>query len=121
MLVGPSRFQFLKDGKGDVVGGGAERGYFLVRARLLLAELVAGEAGDDEALVLVFFVGGFERLVLGREAALGGDVDDEDDLALVCVERGVLAVDVLERDVIQRAGARADGGEEAVVTFMWPA
>lgn len=71
----------------------------VVVARVLVHELVAGEAEDDE-LVFVFglgvdgFVEGFEALELRGEAALGGGVDDEDDfvfeggegvgLALLC-------------------------------------
>ena len=43
--------------------------------------MVAGEAEDDEVFVFGrdFLVERFERGVLGREAAFGGGVDDEDD------------------------------------------
>lgn len=56
----------------------------VVIARVLVHELVAGETEDDE-LVGVFggygFVERFEGGELGREAAFGGGVDDEDDFA----------------------------------------
>jgi hypothetical protein len=54
----------------------------------LAAELVTGKAEDDE---LVWVRGGdllvqrLEALVLGREAAFRGRVDDQDDLSLVGV------------------------------------
>jgi hypothetical protein len=55
---------------------------------LLAAELVTGKAEDDE---LVWVRGGdllvqrLDALVLGREAAFRGRVDDQDDLSLVGV------------------------------------
>lgn len=49
----------------------------VVRAGLLPAKLVAGEAEDDEALVLELLVELLEPGVLRGEAALGGGVDDE--------------------------------------------
>lgn len=42
-------------------------------------------------LLLDGFVDFLEAFVLGREAAFGGRVDDEDDLAGVAVERDRLA------------------------------
>ena len=59
----------------------------------------------DEALAGVFFIHGFEAGVLGGVAALGGDVDDEDDLARVLREGGGFAVDGVERDVHQAHAA----------------
>lgn len=50
--------------------------------RLLLLELVRREADDRETLRLVSLVQRLELLVLGRQAALRSDVDDQDDLAL---------------------------------------
>src|SRR5206468_3151689 len=51
-------------------------------AGLLVPELIAGKAQDREALVLVFAVQRLESLVLRREAAFAGDIDDEQNLAL---------------------------------------
>ena len=50
-------------------------------ARLLLAELVAGKAHDDEAPVLVVAPELFEAVILPGEAALAGGVDRQDHLA----------------------------------------
>lgn len=80
--------------KADVEAGQAEGLDLGIAAGLLAAELVAGEAEDDKVLgVLALEVGPelLEALVLRGEAALGGCVDDEDDLALVVGERNLLA------------------------------
>ncbi len=69
--------------KGDVVRGRAELLDLLIGAGLLLTEVVGGEADDDQALFLVLFVDRFQAFVLRRVAALAGDVNDQDDLALV--------------------------------------
>lgn len=53
----------------------------VVGAGLLAAKLVAREAEDDEALVLVLLVELFEAGVLRGEAALGGGVDDQGGFA----------------------------------------
>jgi len=56
----------------------------VVVAGVLLHELVAGEAEDDEAVGVRGgdgFVEGFEGGELGCEAAFAGGVDDEDDFA----------------------------------------
>ena len=77
------------DGEGDAVIDLAKLLDVIVGAGLLVAELVAGEAEDDK------FVGvlGIDRLperlkllVLRSKAALGGRVDDQDDLALVVAQ-----------------------------------
>lgn len=46
------------------------------------AELVAGEAEDNEVFGADFLVEGLEGAELGGEAALRGRVDDEDDFVL---------------------------------------
>lgn len=67
------------DGEGDAVVELAEALDLVVGGGLLAGELVAGEAEDDE-LVGVGLVEALVQLlqagVLGREAALGGGVDD---------------------------------------------
>jgi hypothetical protein len=70
----------------------AEGADLFLRARLLAAELVAGEAQHFEAAVVQFAVQGFESLVLRREAAFAGGVDDEEGLAAVLREVDRLAV-----------------------------
>lgn len=79
-----------KDGKGNLLVQRAEVLDLLVGAGLLAAELVAGEADDCEVvgvLLLDLLVDGLEVLVLVGEAALGGGVDDQDDLALELGQR----------------------------------
>lgn len=76
--------QLAQHGEGDAVVDLAEGLDVVVGAGVLAAELVAGEA-DDEEIVGVFalelLVEVLEALELGREAAFGGGVDDEHDLA----------------------------------------
>ena len=73
-----------EDGEADAVVELAKLLDLVVGARVLAVELVAGEAKHDE---LVRVLGGdslvefFEALELGREAAFGGGVDNEDHLA----------------------------------------
>jgi hypothetical protein len=61
----------------------------VVRARVLVAELVAGEPQNGEGIG-VFGLDGLvellETLELRGEAAFGGGVDDENDLALELFE-----------------------------------
>ena len=72
-----------------------------VGAGLLGAEVVGGKAADDEAGVLEAGVELFEGVVLRGEAALGGDVDDEEDLAAVVGEGGAFAGDAVDGDVVE--------------------
>ena len=89
-------FDLLQEREADAVGGGAERLNLFGAAGLLLAELIAGNAEDRETLVGVVLLHLFESGVLGREAALRGDVDDENNLAGVFVELGWRAVEVVD-------------------------
>ena len=73
----------------------------VVGAGLLGAEVVGGEAEDDEAGVFEAGVELFEGVVLLGEAALGGDVDDEEDFAAVVGEGGGFAGDALDGDVVE--------------------
>eukprot|EP00515_Schizochytrium_aggregatum_P001281 CAMPEP_0202036918 /NCGR_PEP_ID=MMETSP0962-20130828/1853_1 /ASSEMBLY_ACC=CAM_ASM_000488 /TAXON_ID=4773 /ORGANISM="Schizochytrium aggregatum, Strain ATCC28209" /LENGTH=236 /DNA_ID=CAMNT_0048601017 /DNA_START=329 /DNA_END=1036 /DNA_ORIENTATION=+ len=75
------------------------------RAGLLRAKLVAGEADDFEAFVVVFLVqrGQLSVLALGQ-ASLGRHVDDQKDLAAVAVEGdGLGAVQVLRDGLVDAA------------------
>lgn len=83
------------DGEGDAVIDLAEALDVVVGAGLLAAELVAGEAQDDEVvgvLLLDVLVQLLQAGVLRGEAALGGGVDDEHHLALVVVQGVLLAL-----------------------------
>jgi hypothetical protein len=103
-----------EEGEGDGVVGGAELGDLLIGAGLLAGEVVGGEAEDDEAAVFVLLVEGFEGGVLGGEAALGGDVHDEEGVAGVVGEGGGGAGEGGEGDVVEsrHAGSVARGGGE---------
>src|SRR5690606_14257487 len=72
-----------EEGKTDPVIELAELADFVVAPRVLLAELVAGEAEDTQAPVLVLPVQGLETLELGGKAAFAGGVDDQQHLAPV--------------------------------------
>ena len=105
MAVRTVHLDFVEHRERDEVFAGAELFDFLVGARFLFAELVAREAEDNKTLAGIFVVGRLERLVLRREPAVRGDVDDENDLAFVGAQRGGLAVNVLDRDVVNGSGA----------------
>lgn len=83
-----------QDGETDAVVDEAELLDVVVGPGVLTAELVAGEAQDGEVRVggVHLLVELFEALELRGEAALGGGVDDEDDLALEGGERVLVAL-----------------------------
>jgi len=61
----------------------AERGNFIVRARVLRSKLVAWETQHHQPLVRIALPQLFQAFELRREAALAGRVDDQQDLAFV--------------------------------------
>ena len=65
---------------------------------------LAGKPQDDEAGVLEAGVELFEGVVLRGEAALGGDVDDEQDFAAVVGERCGFAGDAVDGNVVEGRG-----------------
>ena len=93
----------LHQREGDAMVQTAEFGDFLVGARLLMLELVAGEAEDDETLVLIFLVEGLETIILGGETALRGGVDNHQDFALVLGHVHLFALVVQGLEVINRS------------------
>ena len=72
--------------EGDAVIQAAEFLNFLIRAGLLVTELVTGEADDHEALVTVLLIKGFQPVILRGETAFGGGVDNQENLSLVLGE-----------------------------------
>ena len=70
----------------------------------LSTKLVAGESNDNKALVLVILVELLKTSVLLGEAALGGDVDDEDDLAVELLHGDFLVGLVLGGEVEKVGG-----------------
>ncbi len=79
--------------------GGAELRDLFIRSRLLAGEVVGGEAEDGEAAVFELLIERFERGVLRGEAALAGDVDQQQDFAGVVSEGGRGAGDGGQGDV----------------------
>src|SRR5260370_40343463 len=75
----------------------------LRRARLLRPKVIARKTQYREPLAFVFFVNRLQGLVLRREPAFRRDVDDQQDFSLIRLEGSVLAINVLERDVVKRS------------------
>ena len=69
---------------------------------LLMHELVAGKAEDDQALVAVLLVERLQPVVLRGEPAPAGRVDDQDGFAREVAQLHLLAVIVGEREVVER-------------------
>jgi len=91
--VGAVDLGLAQDGEGHAVVELAEALDVVVGAGLLVAELVAGEAEDLEVRVggAEGFVQLLETLVLRRQTAFRGDVDDQDDVAFVIAQRDGIA------------------------------
>jgi hypothetical protein len=85
-------FDLRKEREGHAVVQLAERFDLFVATGLLVAELIAWKAEDFQAFAVVFRVEALQALVLRREAALAGGVDDEQDLAAIVTETLVVAV-----------------------------
>ena len=91
---------FLHQGEGHAVVEAAELGDLLVGAGLLMCELVAREAEDDQPLVFVLLVESFQPVVLRGETALGGGVDNHEDLAAVLRHFHLCALVVLGFEIV---------------------
>lgn len=90
----PIDIDLAHDGERDAVVDLAELLDLVVGARLLARKLVAGEAEDDEVVAVLLADRGVQLLearVLARQTAVGGRVDDEDDLAFVVGEGDFVA------------------------------
>ena len=90
--------------EGDAEAAGAEGVDLLVGAGGLIGKLVAGEVQDLQTVVLVGVVDLLQLLVLGGEAAAGGGVDDQQDLALVVGQRHILSLAGLDGEIINVHG-----------------
>lgn len=87
-----------KEGKRDAVFFPRKLLYFLLLPRLLVAELVAREAEDDEAFALVLSVELLQPSVVGvRRASRARQIHHEGDFAVMFSQRGLHAVDVVSR------------------------
>jgi hypothetical protein len=85
---------------GAVLGAG-ELEDLLVAAGLLLAELVAGEAQDDEVPISVTLVKGTQTCVLVGESSLAGQVDDQAHLSGIVGEAHGLPGDGFHLEVVE--------------------
>src|SRR5262249_30426305 len=94
--------------EGDAVGRAAEGLDLLGGAGLLVTELVAREADHLEAARLVLLLERLEGGVLRGEAALGGDVHEQERLALLGGERGGRALQRVDRGGADRREVGAD-------------
>jgi hypothetical protein len=75
---------------------------FGIGAGLLIGELVARNAEDDEVVIVI--VERTQTCVLRREASSACDVDDEDELAVVVSEVDLVARDGRHVDVVEFHG-----------------
>lgn len=75
-------FNLLHHGERDGVFERAKLADLGVSAGLLTAKLITREAEDREAAAVVLLVQLLEARILARKAALGRDIDDEDDAPL---------------------------------------
>src|SRR4051812_9764609 len=91
----------------------AELADLRIAARILRAELVAGEADHHQPAVLVGLVQLLQPAELRREAASAGGVDDQQHLACVLLQRDGLAVDALGLEVVRGRGHDVDCGAAA--------
>src|SRR5437899_11219461 len=101
MLFGAFDMDFVKKREGHVVLGRTKLFDFLVVARLLRAEIVAGKSESREAPFVLLFMDGFQGLVLWSIPAFGSDVDDQKHFSGVFLERSRFASDVCQRTVLQ--------------------
>src|SRR4029079_8738245 len=90
----------------DLVGG----------AGLLANKLVAREADDGEALVGVLLLERLQPGVLRRQPALRGDVDQQQALLVEGAERRRLALQGVDRLVLDRHGSESAGRRDGRCT-----
>ena len=83
--------------------GGAELLNIGVAAWLLTRKVIRREAEDRKSCAAEFLLQCFETLVLGCQAALGRDIDHEQDLARVFLQRSAGAIDSFDRDFVERS------------------
>src|ERR1043166_1891657 len=110
MRAGPVHIDLRKHRKRHAVIRLTELADLLGAARLLLAELVAGETQHREALRAVLLVELLQSFVLRREPAFARGVDDQEHLALVIGEARIFAGERLRREVV-------DGAQRTLLFF----
>jgi hypothetical protein len=100
-----------KQGKSDTESRACEFENLRVRARLLRPELVAGDGENRESARLIFFVKGMQTCILGSQASLTRDIDDEADLSFEFRKGDVLAGDGLHLEAVKRRHVRSSRGD----------
>ena len=73
-------------GEGHTVVDAAELGYLGIGTGLLMSELVAREADDHQALVLILLIQSLQAIILRSESAFGSGINYHENLALVLSE-----------------------------------
>jgi hypothetical protein len=99
--LGAGDDDLLEHGEVDAEAAFAEGGDLFVGAGFLALEVVSGEAEDLEAVGFAALVELLEGVVLRGEAAFGGGVDDQEGFAAEVGERGSLAGDLVDGDVVE--------------------
>src|SRR5574343_823413 len=93
---------FFKNRETDTIVAGAEMLDLAGTPGFLGGEVVTGKAKYLKPLFLIAFKQGLQACVLGGESALGGQIHDQQDLALEFGKRGGGSADAFQWDVVQR-------------------
>ena len=94
---------FFHQREGHAVVQAAELRNFFVAAGFLVFELVTGKAEDDQPLVLILLVEGFQAIVLRGEAALRSRVNNHEDFAFVLGHVHLFALVVQGLEIVNRS------------------
>src|SRR5690242_19081070 len=101
MLRGPGHRDLAVERKLDVVLRRAELLDLFVASRLLSREVVRRKAEHGEFLVAIRLVKLLQSLVLRGQAALRGDVHDQQHFTTMLTQGGIASIDFLDRDVVK--------------------
>ena len=90
------------DGEGDRIVEGAEAGDLVRIPRLLIAELVAGEAQNHQPLGAELPIERFQPFILGSKTAATGHIDHQHHLARQLSQRVGGTIQSLQSEIGQR-------------------
>jgi hypothetical protein len=91
----------VEEGKGYLVFGSAECLDLLIASRFLSSKVIAGKTENNETLRAILPIELFESGILRSITTEGGNIDDENDLACIIFQRGMLAIRSLEWNLIK--------------------